>query len=159
MASLNSCTLIGNVGQDPEIRYLQSGDPVANFSLATSEKWTGRDGNKNERTEWHRIAVFGKTAQVVRDYVKKGSPLCVMGKIQYEKWTDKEGNARSTTTIRADRIVLLGNGGGRAGGGGAAGGERGGGAQGGGAPAGGEQPGGWFGGSDDFKASDDDVPF
>ena len=69
MASVNKAILIGNLGRDPEIRYTQSGEPIANFSLATSERWTGRSGEKQERTEWHRVEVFGKTAQVVRDYL------------------------------------------------------------------------------------------
>ena len=72
MASVNRVILIGNLGRDPEIRYTQAGEPIANFSLATTEKWTGKDGNKQERTEWHRVEVFGKTAQVVRDYCQKG---------------------------------------------------------------------------------------
>jgi single-strand DNA-binding protein len=112
MASVNKATLVGNVGKDPEIRYLQSGEPVANFSIATSESWTGKDGNKQERTEWHRVEVFGKAAQVVRDYVTKGKQIYVEGSIRYEEWADKDGNKRNTTKIRVSgpnsRIVLLG---------------------------------------------------
>ena len=150
MASVNKVILIGNVGRDPEIRYMQSGEPIANFSLATSERWTGKDGQKQERTEWHRVEVFGKTAQVVRDYVTKGKPIYIEGSIRYEEWTDKDGNKRNTTRIRVSgpgsRLVLLGS---RGEGGG--GGPRGGGGAGGGSTP--EPP------SDEFQASDDDVPF
>ena len=113
MSSVNRAVLIGNVGQDPEIRYSPNGDTIANLSLATSERWTSKSGEKKERTEWHRIEVFGKTAEVVRDYVSKGKPLYVEGQIRYEEWNDKEGNKRNTTKIRVSgpnsRIVLLGS--------------------------------------------------
>jgi single-strand DNA-binding protein len=154
MASVNRVILIGNLGRDPEIRYTQAGEPIANFSLATTEKWTGKDGSKQERTEWHRVEVFGKTAQVVRDYCQKGKQVYIEGSIHYDEWTDKDGNKRNTTKIRVSgpqsRLVLLGSrgeggsyGGGRPGGGGGA------------AERGGESgpP------EDDFKVSDDDVPF
>ena len=100
MASVNKVTLIGNVGKDPEIRYTQSGEPIANFSLATSESWTDKSGQKQEKTEWHRVEVFGKTAQVVRDYVTKGKPLYVEGSIKYDEYTDKDGIKRNVTKIR-----------------------------------------------------------
>ncbi|PYQ44600.1 MAG: single-stranded DNA-binding protein [Acidobacteria bacterium] len=77
MASVNRVILIGNLGRDPEIRYTQGGETIANFSLATSERWTGKDGQKQERTEWHRVEVFGKTAQVVRDYCQKGKQVYI----------------------------------------------------------------------------------
>jgi single-strand DNA-binding protein len=146
MASLNKAILIGNLGRDPEIRYTQAGEPIANFSLATSEKWTSKDGQKQERTEWHRVEVFGKQAQVVRDYLTKGRSVYVEGQIRYEEWTDKDGNKRNGTRIRVNqfggRIVLLG---GRGEGGPRAGGSE----EGGGGPP-----------SDDgFQPSDDDVPF
>jgi single-strand DNA-binding protein len=152
MASVNRVILIGNLGRDPEIRYTQGGEPIANFSLATSERWTGKDGQKQERTEWHRVEVFGKTAQVVRDYVTKGKPVYIEGSIRYDEWTDKDGNKRNMTKIRVSgpgsRLVLLGS----RGEGGGGGGGRGGSGSGGGAP---EPPpeGG------EFQASDDDVPF
>jgi single-strand DNA-binding protein len=145
MASVNKVILIGNLGKDPEVRYMQSGEPVANFSLATSEQWTDKSGQKQERTEWHRVEVFGKTAQVVRDYCQKGKQVYVEGSIRYDEWTDKEGQKRYMTKIRVSgpnsRLVLLG------GRGGAAGEARG--------PAGpesGTPP-------EDFQPSDDDVPF
>ncbi len=113
MASVNKVTLIGNVGKDPEIRYTQSGEPIANFSLATSENWTDKSGQKQEKTEWHRVEVFGKTAQIVRDYVTKGKPLYVEGSIKYDEYTDKDGIKRNVTKIRVSgfnsRIVLLGS--------------------------------------------------
>ena len=153
MASVNKVILIGNLGKDPEIRYTQSGEPIANFSLATNESWKDKDGNKQERTEWHRVEVFGKTAQVVRDYLTKGRPVYLEGSIRYEEWTDKDGNKRNTTRIRVSgpgsRLVLLGS---RGEGGAGGGGPRGGGPGGGGPAA--EPPAG-----DDFQASDDDVPF
>ena len=114
MASVNKVVLIGHLGKDPDIKYLQSGEPVANFSLATSEKWTDKSGEKQERTDWHRVEVFGKTAQVVRDYCQKGKQVYVEGQIRYDEWTDKDGNKKFMTKIRVSgfggRIVLLGSG-------------------------------------------------
>jgi single-strand DNA-binding protein len=153
MASVNKVILIGNVGRDPEIRYMQSGEPIANFTLATNEVWNDKSGQRQERTEWHRIEVFGKTAQVVRDYVTKGKPIYIEGSIRYEEWTDKDGNKRNTTRIRVSgpgsRLVLLGS----RGEGGGGGGPRGGGGGGAGGPTPEPPP------SDEFQASDDDVPF
>lgn len=112
MASVNRVVLIGNLGRDPEMRYTQAGEPIANFSLATSESWTDKTGNKQERTEWHKVEVFGKTAQVVRDYCTKGKQIYLEGSIRYDEWVDKEGNKRFTTKIRVSgpnsRLVLLG---------------------------------------------------
>jgi single-strand DNA-binding protein len=114
VSSVNRVVLIGNLGKDPEMRYAQNGDAIANFSLATSEKWTGKDGQKQERTEWHRVEVFGKTAQIVRDYCTKGKPVYIEGSIHYDEWTDKDGHKRNTTKIRVSgpnsRLVLLGGG-------------------------------------------------
>lgn len=150
MASVNKVILIGNLGRDPEIRYTQGGEPIANFSLATSENWTDKSGQKQERTEWHRVEVFGKTAQVVRDYCTKGKSVYIEGSIRYEEWTDKDGNKRNTTKIRlsgfGSRLVLLGSRG--EGGGGGRGPER--------EPSGepsGPPP------AEDFQATDEDVPF
>jgi single-strand DNA-binding protein len=149
MASLNKVILIGNLGKDPEIRYTQQGEPIANFSLATSERWTDKGGQKQERTEWHRVEVFGKTAQIVRDYCSKGKQVYLEGSIKYDEWTDKDGNKRNMTKIRVSgpgsRLVLLGARG-------EGGGPRGGAA----APEGGGPPPDT---GDDFQASDDDVPF
>ena len=151
MASLNKVILIGNLGRDPEIRYTQSGEPIANFSLATSESWNDKSGQRQERTEWHRVEVFGKTAQIVRDYLTKGRQVYLEGQIRYEEWTDKDGNKRNTTRIRVSgpgsRLVLLG---GRGEGGGSR-------PSGGGSSA--PPEGGGGGPEDDFQASDEDVPF
>ena len=151
MASVNKVILIGNLGKDPEIRYTQAGEPIANFSLATNEVWTDKSGQKQERTAWHRVEVFGKAAQVARDYLAKGRPVYLEGSIYYDEWTDKDGNKRNTTKIHVggpnSKVVLLGSRG--EGGGGPRGGAGGG--------AGGGQ--GQAPPSDDFQASDDDVPF
>ena len=158
MASVNRVILIGNLGKDPEIRYTQAGEPIANFSLATSERWTGKDGQKQERTEWHRVEVFGKTAQVVRDYCSKGKQVYLEGQIHYDEWTDKDGNKRNTTKIRVSgpnsRLVLLGSRGEGGGGRGAAASGSGSGSAGGGGEARESGP-----PADDFQVSDDDVPF
>ncbi len=150
MASVNRVILIGNLGKDPEIRYTQSGEPIANFSLATNEAWTDKSGQKQERTEWHRVEVFGKTAQVVRDYCSKGKQIYLEGSIRYDEWTDKDGNKKYMTKIRVSgpgsRLVLLGSRG--------EGGAR---PEGGGRPSGPPSEGPPAG--DDFQASDDDVPF
>jgi len=149
MASVNKVILIGNVGRDPEIRYTQSGEPIANFTLATNEVWNDKSGQKQERTEWHRVEVFGKTAQVVRDYCTKGKQVYLEGSIRYDEWTDKDGNKKYMTKIRisgpGSRLVLLGGRG--------EGGPRGGAPSQETAPAQGGPP------TDDFHASDDDVPF
>jgi single-strand DNA-binding protein len=106
--SLNLVTLIGYTGRDPEIRYTPNGTAVANFPLATSEKWTGKDGEKKESTDWHRIVCFQKTAEIVGEYVKKGQQICVTGKIKTRQWEDKEDVKRWTTEIIANRVVFLG---------------------------------------------------
>ena len=153
MASVNKVILIGNVGRDPEIRFTQAGEPIANFTLATNEVWNDKSGQKQERTEWHRVEVFGKTAQVVRDYVTKGRPVYIEGSIRYEEWTDKDGNKRNTTRIRVSgpgsRLVMLGGRGEGGGGGGAR--------SSGSASASESQPPAE--GGEEFQASDDDVPF
>ncbi len=116
MASVNKVILIGNVGKDPEIRYMQSGEPIANFSLATNEVWNDKSGQRQERTEWHRIVVWGKKAEVVSKYLRKGRQVYVEGRLQTRQWDDKDGNKKYTTEIKADRITLLGGGGGGGGG-------------------------------------------
>jgi single-strand DNA-binding protein len=115
MASVNKVILIGNLGADPETRYLPSGDAVTNIRIATSEKWKDKSGDPQEHTEWHRIAFFGKLAEIAGEYLKKGSPVYVEGRIRTRKWQDKEGQERYSTEIVADRMQLLG---GRGGGGG-----------------------------------------
>jgi single-strand DNA-binding protein len=108
MASVNKVILIGNLGADPETRYLPSGDAVTNIRVATTEKWRDKGGEQQEHTEWHRIAFFGKLAEIAGEYLKKGSPVYVEGRIRTRKWQDKEGQDRYSTEIVADRMQLLG---------------------------------------------------
>jgi len=103
MASLNKVILIGNLGRDPEVRYTQNGTAVANFTLATNDVWTDKGGERQERTEWHRIVVWGKQAEIVREHLTKGKQVYVEGSIQTRQWDDREGNKRQTTEIKALR--------------------------------------------------------
>ncbi len=105
--AVNKVILIGNVGQDPEVRYVEQNVPVANFSLATTERYTTKDGQKAESTEWHRIVVWRGLATVVEKYVKKGSKLYVEGRLRTREWTDKDGNKRYVTEIFADSLEML----------------------------------------------------
>ncbi len=109
MASVNKVILVGNLGRDPEVRYMPSGDAVANITIATTETWKDKAGEKQEQTEWHRVAMFGKTAEIAGEYLKKGSQVYIEGRLQTRKWTDKEGQERYTTEIRADRMQMLGS--------------------------------------------------
>jgi single-strand DNA-binding protein len=145
--SVNKVLLIGNLGRDPEVRYLPSGNPVANFSIATSENYTDRNGTKQERTDWHNIVVYGKQAELCGQYLKKGRQVFVEGRISYRNYEAKDGSGkRYVTDIVAQRVQFLG---GRAGVGadevGDFGGSRGGGAQ----PGGGDLP----------PMDDEDIPF
>lgn len=96
---VNKALLIGFVGKDPEIRSMQNGDEVASFSLATSERWTDKQGQKQEKSEWHNIVVFGGLVKIIKSYVKKGSKLYIEGKIQTRKWQDQSGADRYTTEV------------------------------------------------------------
>jgi single-strand DNA-binding protein len=138
MASVNKVILIGNLGRDPEIRFTASGAPVCNFSLATNEQWKDKNGQKQERTEWHRIVVWGKQAEICKEYLAKGRQVYVEGNLQTREWNDREGNKRTTTEIRAARIQLLGRPDGTRG------------------EAAGEPPGG---AEPDTEYSDNDIPF
>jgi len=109
MASINKVILIGNLGKDPEVRYLPSGDAVANISIATTETWKDKGGEKQEKTEWHRVSMFSKLAEIAGEYLKKGSQVYIEGRLETRKWTDKEGHERYTTEIRADRMQMLGS--------------------------------------------------
>lgn len=113
MASFNQVILMGNAGRDPEVRYLPSGDPVASFSLATTETWRDKSGVKKEETTWHYIDVFGKAAEVVRDYVTKGKPVLVQGSLKVDSWVDKDGVKKERAKVKVSgasgRIVLLGS--------------------------------------------------
>jgi single-strand DNA-binding protein len=112
MGSVNKAILVGNLGRDAEMRFTSGGTPVATVSLATTERFTDREGQKREDTQWHRIVIWGKTAQSLHEYLTKGKQIYVEGRIQTREWTDKEGKPARTTEVRADRIVLLGGGGG-----------------------------------------------
>jgi len=114
MAGVNKAILIGNLGADPEARYTQGGAAVTNFRIATSEKWTGKDGQPQERTEWHRIVTFGRLAETCRDYLSKGRQVYVEGRIQTRQWEDRDGNKRWTTEIVAQTVRFLGSRGDRA---------------------------------------------
>ena len=117
MGSVNKVILIGNLGRDPEVRYTQGGAPVANFTLATNEVWTDKAGARQERTEWHRIVVWGKTAEIAKEHLAKGKQVYIEGSLQTREWNDREGNKRTTTEVKAQRLVLLGRAGGEGGGG------------------------------------------
>lgn len=118
MGSVNKAIIIGNLGKDPEVRYTPSGQPVANFTVATNERYTDKAGQAQERTEWHRIVVWGKSAEHCGQYLKKGRAVYVEGRLQTREWTDKEGKKNYTTEIVAapvGGVVFLGSrdGGGR----------------------------------------------
>ena len=110
--AVNIAIIVGNLGKDPEVRFTQSGRAVANFYIATSESWTGQDGNPQERTEWHRIVVWGKQAELCGQYLAKGRQVFVQGRIQTRSYEDKTGNTRYTTEIVAQRVQFLGGAGG-----------------------------------------------
>lgn len=105
--SLNKVMLIGRLGHDPEVRHMSSGQSVANFSIATDETYTGKDGKKVEKTEWHRIVLWGKQADFCEKFLAKGHLVHIEGKLETRKWTDKEGRDHYTTEIKADRVVGL----------------------------------------------------
>jgi single-strand DNA-binding protein len=117
MGSVNKAILVGNLGRDAEMRFTAGGTPVATVSLATTEKFKDREGNNKEETQWHRVVIWGKTAEVLHEYLTKGKQIYVEGRIQTREWTDKEGKPAKTTEIRADKVVLLSSGGGGGGGG------------------------------------------
>jgi single-strand DNA-binding protein len=163
MASVNKVILIGNLGRDPETRYTTGGDAVTNLRIATTETWKDKSGEKQEKTEWHTVVLFGRQAEIAGEYLKKGRPVYIEGRLQTRKYTDKEGVEKYSTEIVGDRMQLLG---GREGGGGGGGGSGGGDVEfgGGGAaarPSGGA--GGKPGGSAPKKTNpddlDDDIPF
>src|SRR5205085_7457345 len=121
MGSVNKVILVGNLGRDAELRYTPGGAPVATLNLATTEVWNDKSsGQKQEKTEWHRIVLWGKSAESLSEYLTKGKQIYVEGRLQTRKWQDKDGHDKYTTEIRGDRIVLLSGGGGGMGGGGRA---------------------------------------
>ena len=112
MGSVNKVTLVGNLGRDAELRYTPGGAAVATLNLATTEVWSDKGGQRQEKTEWHRIVLWGKQAESLQEYLTKGKQIYVEGRLQTRQWDDKDGNKKYTTEIKADRITLLGGGGG-----------------------------------------------
>src|SRR5258705_5223704 len=108
MASVNKVILIGNLGRDPETRYTTGGDAVTNLNIATSEQWKDKSGEKQERTEWHRVVLFGRQAEIAGEYLKKGRSVYIEGRLQTRKYTDKDGVEKYSTEIVADRMQLIG---------------------------------------------------
>ena len=109
MASVNKVILVGNLGRDPELRYTQGGQAVANFTLATTDRFTSKDGGeRQERTEWHRIVAWGRTAELCAQYLSKGRSVYVEGRLQTREWEDKEGQKRRTTEVVAQTVQFLG---------------------------------------------------
>ena len=108
MASVNKVILVGNLGADPEVRYAPSGTAVSNFSLATTDQWTNKEGGKEEKTEWHRIVAFGRLGEICGEYLHKGKQVYVEGRLQTRSWEDKEGVKRYTTEIVANTMQMLG---------------------------------------------------
>ncbi len=155
---INKVIIVGNLGQDPETRYMPSGAAVTNFTVATNESWKDKQtGEQKERTEWHRVAMFNRLAEIAAEYLRKGSQVYIEGKLRTRKWQGQDGQDRYTTEIIADEMQMLG---GRGGGGGSFGGGGGGGGSFGGGGGGGQKGGGGNAppqpGPDDF---DDDIPF
>ena len=117
MGSLNKVMLIGNLGSDPEVRQIPSGQAVANFNIATTESWGGRDGGqRQEKTEWHRIVIYGRLAEIAGQYLRKGRQVYVEGRLQTRQWQDQQGQKRFTTEIVVANMVMLGGRGGAEGG-------------------------------------------
>ena len=108
MASVNKVIIVGNLGADPELRYTPSGKAVATFRVATREQWTGKEGAKEERTEWHRVVAWARLGEICGEYLHKGSQVYVEGRLQTRAWEDREGNKRSTTEIIAQSMQMLG---------------------------------------------------
>ncbi len=157
MAGVNKAILVGNLGRDPELRQTPNGQSVVNFTLATSENWTDKSGERQERTEWHRIVVWGRTAEMCNQYLSKGRTVYVEGRIQTREWEDKDGNKRYTTEINAQTVQFIGPRQDGGGGGGGGGGSYSGGGGGGGDA--GYSGGGGGGGNDPGPPMDDDIPF
>ena len=164
MASVNKVILLGNLGRDPETRYTTGGDAVTNLNIATSEQWKDKSGEKQERTEWHRVVLFGKLGEIAGEYLKKGRQVYIEGSLRTNKYTDKEGIERYSTDIVAAEMQMLGGPGGGGGEGGGGGGgysrDRGGDRSGGesrGAPSGSSRPPQAQKPADSFE--DDDIPF
>lgn len=113
MSGVNKVILVGRLGADPEVRYTAGGSAVAKFNLATSETWKDKDGNRQERTEWHRVVAFGKLGEICGEYLLKGKQVYVEGKLQTRSWEDGDGNKRYSTEVNINNMVMLGDGGGK----------------------------------------------
>jgi single-strand DNA-binding protein len=111
VGSVNKVILVGNLGRDAELRYTPGGAAVATLNMATTEVWNDKSGQRQEKTEWHRVILWGKQAESLQEYLTKGKQIYVEGRLQTRQWDDKDGNKRYTTEIKADRITLLGGGG------------------------------------------------
>src|SRR6476646_5667792 len=148
MGSVNKVILVGNLGRDAELRYTPGGAAVATLNLATTEVWNDKGGQKQEKTEWHRVVLWGKSAATLSEYLVKGKQIYVEGRLQTRQWDDKDGNKRYTAEIRGDRIVLLSGGGGGAGAGARS--------QNRGAAVGVDEP---LGAEPGSELTDDDIPF
>jgi single-strand DNA-binding protein len=116
MGSVNKVILVGNLGRDAELRYTAGGAAVATLNLATTEVWNDKGGQRQEKTEWHRVVLWGKQAETLTEYLTKGKQVYVEGRIQTRQWEDKDGQKRYTTEVKGDRVVLLSGGGGGGGG-------------------------------------------
>jgi single-strand DNA-binding protein len=145
MRGVNKVILIGNLGRDPEIRYTRSGTSVATLNIATSETWTDQNGQRQERTEWHRVVAWSKLADIAKEYLTKGRQVYIEGKLQTRSWDDRDGNKRYTTEVKADQMVMLGGRGESA--------DRGDYASSSSSPPPGPEP------QEPFEATEDDVPF
>ena len=110
MGSVNKVILVGNLGRDAELRYTPGGAAVATLNLATTEVWNDRNNQRQEKTEWHRVILWGKQAESLQEYLTKGKQIYIEGRLQTRQWDDKDGNKRYTTEIKADRVTLLGGG-------------------------------------------------
>ncbi len=153
---VNKAILIGNLGADPEVRFTPGGQAVANFRIATSESWNDKNGQKQERVEWHRIVVWGKVAELCGEYLKKGRQCYVEGRLQTREWNDKEGKKNFTTEVVANNVTFLGS---RDGAGASSGGSRRGPEDFGPPPPGMDDGGGGGGGAPPSGADDGDIPF
>ena len=158
---VNKVIIVGNLGGDPETRYMPSGSAVTNFTVATNESWKDKQtGEQKERTEWHKVSMFNRLAEIAAEYLRKGSQVYIEGKLRTRKWQGQDGQDPYTTEIIADEMQMLGGRGGAGGGGSFGGGQQGGGQQGGGQQGGGQQGGG--GGAPpqpEDPPFDDDIPF
>ena len=164
MASVNKVILVGNLGRDPETRYMPDGGAITNISIATTSTWKDKSGEKQEATEWHRISFFGKLAEIAGEYLKKGSQVYVEGRLRTRKWQDKDGVEKTTTEVIADEMKMLGARQGMGGEGGGGGGgdyakSSGGGSSGASAGAATKPAGAAKGGAAKFDDMDDDIPF